>query len=422
MRAMLLVPALIVLGQQPRAGENETVATYLESLSAQGHLSGTVLIARGQNILFERSFGRAEYPDREPNAPQTLFAVASVTKPLTGIAVRRLAAQGRLGLDDPIEKWLPDFPNASRITVSQLLGHRSGLPHRVSRPEDEQRPQTAASMTALASKASLVFEPGAQRLYSSAGYSVLARVIERVTSKPYAQAMRELVFAPASVTTTVDATEPGVASRPRARGHLWTPEGPLPAPRKDLSYLVGAGSLWATPRDLFRLIRSVVAGDFAGVAGGAQTTEGAIRWSGWSNGFVAVVDYAPATDTTLIYTGNVLTGAGDWLVRDLPRLLAGQTVSTARPPSPSSFHLSVQRRQQLEGIYRYVGAEQRLSFLSPSVALLGDEYPFVATGPSTLFAPLNYAEYTVLSDSAGVVMGLQHTGDSNIRIMRAPVR
>ena len=110
-------------------------------------------MARGTEIVLEKSYGLAEFKSRTPVTPATLFAVASLTKPLTGIAARLLAERGVLSLDDPIAKWLPDFPNGAAITVGQLVTHRSGLPHRVTQLSDEQQPQTAESMTGLVSRA-----------------------------------------------------------------------------------------------------------------------------------------------------------------------------------------------------------------------------------------------------------------------------
>ena len=428
--AILLAFMPLVLAQNRPAGRApdastassdlriEAVGSYLGSLAGQGHLSGTVLIARGPELLLERSYGRANHQTGELNTPATLFAVASVTKPLTGIAARLVVADGRLSLEDPIAKWLTDFPSGSRITVAHLLGHRSGLPHRVTKPDDEQRPQTAESMTRLAAKASLAFDPGAQRLYSSAGYSVLARVLERATGTPYARLIQELVLAPALAASAVDATDRTPTANTRATGHFWTPDGPWPAPTKDLSFLVGAGSLWATPRDLFKVVRRIVSGEYRNAVSGARAQDGSIRWTGWSNGSQAFVDYSPATDVTIVFTGNLLTGASDWISRDLPRLLSGESIADPRAPSPKAVPLSADRRLALEGVYNYAGNEQRLTFLSSSVAMLGGEYLLLATGETTLFAPLNYGEYTVLADPAGAVVALQLLADPAIRMTR----
>ena len=247
---------------------------------------------------------------------------------------------------------------------------------------------------------------------------MLARVLELASGKPYAELVRQLVLAPAGAATAVDATEQPSAGRRRASGHFWTHEGPLAAPEKQLSFLVGAGSMQATPRDLFRLVRRVAEGGYGAAAAGARDTSGAVQWTGFTNGCFAVVDYVPATDVALVLTSNLLTGAADWIRRDVPRIVAGETVVTPRAPSPTAVALTPERRQQLEGVYSTFGNQQRLAFLSPTTALLGGEYLLLATGERSFFAPQNYAELGVDSDAAGAVTALQATGPNGFSITR----
>ena len=219
--------------------------------------------------------------------------------------------------------------------------------------------------------------------------------------------MHELVLSPAGVSTAVDATEPMPPGTPRATGHFWTPDGPLAAPPKQLSFLVGAGSLWATPRDLFKVVRKIADGGYGAPAvAGAQAANGAVQWTGFTNGFSAIVDYTPSTGVTLILTGNLLTGATDWISRDVPRLLSGEAVGTPIAPRPSVVALPDTRRKQLEGTYSF-GGDQQLTFVNPTTALLGGEYVLVTTGVDAFYAPQNYATYAVVSDSTGSVVELR---------------
>ena len=393
---------------------------YIETLARDAQVSGTVLVASGSDVVYEKSFGYAEY-GRSKNTPETLFAVASVTKSLTGMATRALVARGVLRLEDPISKWIPDFPSANSITVGHLLSHRAGIPHRVTQPQDEQAAQTAESMVRLAERAGLVLPPGTQRLYSSTGYSVLARVLELAAGKPYSQLLRERVLAPAGANGVVDATEPFPNGARRAVGYFATPGGPTPAATKSLSFLVGAGSVWATPRDLFKIVRRVVDGGYGTAAAGARDERGTVAWNGFSNGSMAVVHYDPVTKTTIIVTSNLLTGAIDWIVRDVPRILAGEAVAAPSAPVVNAVALSPERRRQLEGTYNYFGNQQQLSFLSPSAALLGGEYLFVATGDTALYAPQNYADYAVVSDSSGQVSAIQLRAPNGLSIARVRI-
>jgi CubicO group peptidase (beta-lactamase class C family) len=408
------LPTAAAVAQAPDPGT--AVDQYVSALALDTQFSGTVLVARGADIVLEKSYGKVDSRAPTANTPATLFAVASLTKPMTGIAARALAERGALGLEDSIAKWLPDFPNGTRITVAQLLRHRSGIPHRVTQLSDEQKSQTAESMTELASRAPRSFEPNRQRLYSSAGYSVLARVLELSSGKPYSQLLREIVLVPAGALDAADATERAELAKQRALGHFWTHAGPIAAPAKDLSFLVGAGSLWTTARDLYKVSRRLTDGGYGDAGVGARAQNGSITWTGFTNGFFASVDYDPATDVTLVITSNLLTGAADWIRRDVPRMLAGQVCATPRAPSLAVVELSQDRRQQLRGLYIYNGTHHELTFLNPTTALLGGEYLLIAISDTSFFAPQNYVEFKVLTDSVGIV---SLSGENDFSITRA---
>jgi CubicO group peptidase (beta-lactamase class C family) len=122
----------------PAADSLETaIDDWLKPMLDAGHLSGTLLVAKGETVLYEKSFGMADYELGVPNRPDTRFCIASVTKPMTIALVCRLVDEGLMRPDDTVSKWIPDFPRADSITVSHLLNHRAGIPHRVTTEEEE---------------------------------------------------------------------------------------------------------------------------------------------------------------------------------------------------------------------------------------------------------------------------------------------
>ncbi|MBI3792383.1 MAG: serine hydrolase, partial [Gemmatimonadetes bacterium] len=404
--------------QNAAANARTAIDRYLQPLADATLLSGTVLVARGKTIVYERSFGRADDRAGIANAPGTQFAIASLTKVFTGIIARELVARGALRLDDPVARWIPDFPMGRGITVAQLMSHRAGVPHRVTQPADERRAQTAESMVRLVVRSGLAVPPESQRLYSSAGYSVLARVLELATGRSYAELLHELVLAPAGVTGARDATEPAPPGVSRAVGHFATPGKPTPADRKSLSFLVGAGSVWATAHDVYQVVQRVVDGGYGAAAAGARDASGTVQWMGFTNGFSAWVSHVPSTGVTLVVTTNLPTGAIDWIARDVPRIMAGEAVEAPRAPAVAPVALSRARREAIEGPYAFGGGEQRLEFISPSAALLGGEYLLVATAEDRLHAPQQLADYAVVPDSTGRVVSLRMDGPGGITIPR----
>jgi len=122
----------------PSAAELKSrIDAYVQPFLEDGHLSGTLLVARGANVLYERSFGMADYEHGVANTPETRFGVASITKPMTAMIARQLMAEKKLSATDTLQKWIPGFPGGDRITIDHLLEHRAGIPHRVTADHEE---------------------------------------------------------------------------------------------------------------------------------------------------------------------------------------------------------------------------------------------------------------------------------------------
>ncbi|MCA9753824.1 MAG: beta-lactamase family protein, partial [Gemmatimonadetes bacterium] len=205
-RAVAVLPILFAVAA-PAAAEDPALAARVDAYVAPfvdaRHLSGSLLIARGQDVLLERSWGWADAEHRIPNGPDTPTGIASVTKPMTIALVCRLAEEGLLAPEDTISRWIPDFPRGNEITVSHLLNHRACIPHRVTTPQEETIPRTAADMVELVKQAGLLpLEPGEKSVYSSAGFSVLARVVELASGRSYDDALQHYLCEPAGMEHT----------------------------------------------------------------------------------------------------------------------------------------------------------------------------------------------------------------------------
>lgn len=378
------------------------IDTYLAPLAASGDLSGTVLVARGDTVLYERAFGKLRFGEAAPNTSETPFAVASLTKPLTAIIASTLIDQQRLAPTDPLSRWIAEFPRGDRITIEHLMRHRSGIPHRVTVEADEMVPHTAEDMVRFAAKRELAFEPGTASLYSSGGYSVLARVLELAGGKPYAQLLDEIVLRPAGATHTANAdrVQPG-----RPSGHLRWPGGPRRTSR-DLSFLVGAGSVYSTPRDLLSIMRRLTSGGYGATARAALVRDNGLRWNGITDGFRAFADWDAATDITVIFTGNLFAGPADLIRRDMPRIARGEQVDPPIVPKVTMRPLRGAARARLANVSFDVNPGQPITFESDSVASLGSWLLYV-TSDSTFFSPQDYATVRVVLAADGTVEALQ---------------
>lgn len=385
-----------------------SIESYVGPLVDAGHLSGVLLVAEGDRVVYERAWGMADYELGVPNTPATRFNVASVTKPMTQIAAVTLIGNGVLSGDDPVGKWIPGFPKGEVITLEMLLRHRAGIPHRLTEPHDEIVPRTAADMVELAKKAPFDFEPGTSDNYSSGGYAVIARILELAAKKPYEEVLEELVFGPAGAVHSLHPAGRGLIAN-RAQSYYQGGDGPFPADLKNLSFLVGAGSVFSTARDLFLIQRALVTGSYGEDVRETLVGDRNPRWNGYTNGYRAFVDTDRETDVTVAFVGNVFNGSGNLLRAAVPKLAAGEDVAPAVIPEIEVIAMTPAQMRALEGDFDLGGDPTAFRFLSPDLAMFGT-WVMIPVGESRFFSPQDYAIVEVTRDAAGNVKALDWGG------------
>lgn len=179
----------------------------LESFVNQGTIAGAVtLIAQGGEVVSLEAIGYQDLESKKPMRADSIFDIRSVTKPVTAIGIMILMEEGTLALNDPVEKFLPEFKQAGKagtqpspITIHHLLTHTGALPlYRL--PESQEiaikRNQTLVDYVNFLSNQKPEYEPGTQFRYSSGGFAILGRVIEVVSGQSYEQFIKERIFVP----------------------------------------------------------------------------------------------------------------------------------------------------------------------------------------------------------------------------------
>lgn len=296
---------------------------YLTPYVKAGHFSGIVLASENGKVIYEKAFGLANADFKIPNQLNTRIGIASITKPMTVVILNRLIESGKISLDDKLSKYIPDFPNGDKITIGILKDHRSGIPHRVMPPELEAVPYTSVEFIEKVKQAKLAFEPDSQRLYSSAGYAVLARALEIASGKSYDQLLQEFVFTPADMKDSLNFNGEMIIER-RAQDYLLDSNGLINAPLKDYSFLVGAGSVFSTARDVYKFGEAVFAGKYGEKAKADLVVKTRLSASGSTNGHRAYLEIESEKKYGYVLVSNLSTGAFDVISQGVTDILQGK--------------------------------------------------------------------------------------------------
>jgi CubicO group peptidase (beta-lactamase class C family) len=217
-----------------------------------------VLIVRGGSVLLRKGYGDADLARQIPNAPETRFRIASLTKQFTAAAILLLQAQGKLHVGDPICRYLPICPPAWRpIVIRQVLTHTSGIPNLAdSDIADYSQPLTPRQLLALIAAKPLDFAPGTRFEYSNAGYNVLGNIIEDVSGEPYAAFLQDHIFGPLHL----NATSYDVNHAPLPQHATGYTSWGTVADYFDISLPFAAGGLASTVDDLARWSQALDSG------------------------------------------------------------------------------------------------------------------------------------------------------------------
>ena len=184
----------------------KSINEVFESYAHYNRFIGNVLISQNDKIIYKNSFGDADAENFKKNTENSIFSIASVTKPLTAVGIMKLVDQGKLTLETPISTYFPNFiPDFSKkITIRHLLNHSSGMQANVGRIDDQgnglmpgENPITLNELFEKFKDSKLKYEPGTGYEYNNFGYSLLAYIIENVSGLTYADYMEEAVFIPA---------------------------------------------------------------------------------------------------------------------------------------------------------------------------------------------------------------------------------
>jgi D-alanyl-D-alanine carboxypeptidase len=226
-----------------------TIAPYFP-LDAPG---ATVIVVKDGKTVLRRAYGMADTARGVKMAPEMALRIGSMTKQFTATGILMLADEGKLSLDDPITKYLPDYPTQGKtITIEHLLTHTSGINSYTGKPGFSQgaaQDITVAAMIDSFKNDPLQFEPGSTWRYNNSGYYLLGAIIEKISAQPYHKFVEQRIFAPLGMSNT--AYEGYERSKwPTAAGHTLVDKGFGPARPLSINQAYAGGGLVSTVDDL----------------------------------------------------------------------------------------------------------------------------------------------------------------------------
>jgi CubicO group peptidase (beta-lactamase class C family) len=238
---------------------DELVSAY----SKQNRFNGTVLVARGGNVVFAKGYGFRNADQKIPNDTSTIFQIGSVTKQFTAAIIMQLQEENKLSVKDKLDKYFKGFPNGNEITIEHLLTHTSGLHNYTSdsalMSRDVSVPISESEMLDLFKKYEADFAPGTKWNYSNTAYSLLGYIIKKVEKKPYETVVRERIFRPLGMNSTgFDFIH--LSNAKKANGYFLLAGATVqPAPVVDSTIAFSAGAIYTTVNDLLKWERAVSA-------------------------------------------------------------------------------------------------------------------------------------------------------------------
>ena len=228
--------------------------------------SGAVLLVRDGKPLLRQAWNRADRRTGAPNRPETRFNLGSINKLFTKVAIAQLAQQGKLTLDDPLTRWMPDWPgaSASKITIALLASHRAGVGD-IFGPRydaaDRSKLRHNRDFIPLFRDQPLWFEPGTSERYSNGSYVLLGEIIAKASGQDYYDYMRDHVWGPAGMTATAYLATDDTA-RDVAMGYTRGEDG-RGTPSENVSSRPGRGSAagggYSTLDDMLRFDQALLA-------------------------------------------------------------------------------------------------------------------------------------------------------------------
>ncbi|GLV62086.1 penicillin-binding protein [Bacillus mycoides] len=233
-----------------------SISQKLDQYLVGKQFNGTVLVTDKEHVILNKGYGYADVQNKIENTPQTKYRIGSITKTVVATSILQLQEQGKLNIQENVNKYIPSFPADKNITLYHLLTHTSGL------PENGKGKVNVASRINLINwigSQKLDFPPGTGWKYTDYNYMVLAYIIENITKKPLGDYIKEDIF------TKAEMHESGMGNMVPGdenftKGYVKKDQELVPAQKLGMDWLYGSGEMYTTVGDMKKLDEAIING------------------------------------------------------------------------------------------------------------------------------------------------------------------
>ena len=322
--AILLLCALIFTAGHAQTPDKGKLDQFFNRLAEKNKAMGSLTVTKEGNIFYSRAIGYSQInsTEKKPASEATRYRVGSITKMFMAALIFQLVEENKLKLSDTLDKFFPQVPNAQKITLAQMLGHRSGIFNVTENPDFRSlktEAKTRDEMVALIAKSKPAFEPGEKAQYSNSNYVLLGYIVEKAGGKSYEDALKQRITSKIGLRDTYLGTGYSDAGKNEGLSYNfigdWKQES-----ETHLSIPAGAGAIISTPNDLTKFIQALFDGkivsqesleqmkprDQFGLGINSYPIGGKTFYGhgGGIDGFRSLLVYLPEEKLSLAYTSN----------------------------------------------------------------------------------------------------------------------
>ncbi|WP_374461597.1 serine hydrolase domain-containing protein [Chryseobacterium taeanense] len=243
----------IVFSQQ---SVKEKLGNYFDSLFVHHKVMGSFAIAEDNRPTFIKVVGFSDVEKKQKANVETQYRIGSISKMFTAVLMMKAVEEKKISLDKKLSDFYPEIPNADKITIENLLQHRTGIHNLTNEAEYWQyntKPQTESSLVNIIKKYKSDFEPGSKYEYSNSNYILLGFILEKIYKKTYTELIKSKITKPLKLTLTEVGGKIDT-SKNQAKSYEFTNGEYELSSETDMTIPIGAGNIISTPRDLLNFI------------------------------------------------------------------------------------------------------------------------------------------------------------------------